>query len=150
MTKDIVQLITAYKENHEKMWLWAAKNPRASRLDYPAAQQNNITCYACMFAREVQKALNSTQAGCSLCLLEWDSGTCIDGDIYRLYLQSTDESERKELALKIAYLPLKEIWQFVLDEPVEEYGEEIQEHYFHNETQELNFDGGRHRRQYGF
>lgn len=104
---------------HIDLWNWLAGNPNSDKEDWPGWVKNGGDhhpadyCFACDYAL----------GNCARCPLYWkgdsNNATCIgpvekcldpNSGLYSAWLFSRDNGVRKELALRIARLPLKPDW----------------------------------------
>lgn len=101
---------------HRELWEWLAEHPFESKYGWPGWEHHAIPAFACFACQYTIDAKGTGLMDCTLCPLDWgnEARRCVlpdsdDAGPYGTWEESLGKiSTRKELALHIANLPVRE------------------------------------------
>lgn len=102
------------RKEHRELWYWMADNPGKKTGDWPGWKKNGgphenteHDCFACKYSPEcAEEGLGGPTTVCPLAHTPDVDGYCLGGLSWRHMF--AEGEERRELALKIANLPVRE------------------------------------------
>lgn len=100
---------------HQELWFWLAEHPSYSKSDWPGWQYYNggsDNCFACVAAENLHDGSLSLCI-CSFCPLKWPKGKYCHEGLYRIWYNTDDARVRRNIATRIANLPVKDGYKYV-------------------------------------